>query len=80
MVVLPYVKGVTEKLKKIYVKYKIATSIKPHQTLQTILVHPKGKIQTEGKTGVVYKIPCKNCDSVYIRKTGGELETRMKEH
>ncbi len=80
MIVLPYVKGVTEQLKRVFSKHKIATSIKPYQTLRNILVHPKDKIETENKTGVVYKVVCKNCPRVYIGETGRKLGTRTKEH
>ena len=31
-------------------------------------------------TGVVYQIPCKDCDAKYIGETGRSLETRLKEH
>ena len=80
MIVLPYVQGVTEQLKRVFSKYKIATSIKPYQTLRNILVHPKDKIDNENKTGVVYKIPCMNCNQIYIGETGRKLGTRTKEH
>jgi len=29
---------------------------------------------------LVYKIPCKNCEQVYIVETGRPLEARVKEH
>ncbi len=80
MVVLPYVQGVTEQLKRVFSKHNIATSIKPHMTLRNILVHPKDKIETCDKTGVVYKITCNNCDQIYIGETGRKLSVRMKEH
>ena len=63
-----------------FAKHKIATSIKPHQTLRNILVHPKDKIKTEDKSGVVYRVSCKNCDQVYIGETGRKLSIRTKEH
>ena len=31
-----------------------------------MLVHPKDKISDEEKPEVVYKIPCKNCERVYV--------------
>ena len=43
MLVLPYAHGVMERLKKVFRKHKLATSIKPHHTLQNILVHPNDK-------------------------------------
>ena len=48
--------GVTEQLKRVFGKHNIAMSVKPHQTLHNILVHPKDKIETEDKSGVVYKV------------------------
>ena len=32
------------------------------------------------KPEVVYKIPCKNCERVYVGETGRPLGTRVKEH
>ena len=50
MVVLPYVRGVSEELARIYKKRQITSAMKPHSTLRTILVHPKDK--TDPKEGV----------------------------
>ena len=38
MVVLPYVRGVSEELARIYKKRQISSAMKPHSTLRTILV------------------------------------------
>ncbi len=80
MVVLPYVKGLTEKLTRIFRKHKISTAVKPHQTLRNILVHPKDKIEDSKKCGVVYRISCKNCPKQYIGETGRQLGVRINEH
>ena len=32
------------------------------------------------KSGLVYEIPCRDCDAVYIGETGGSLKTRKREH
>ena len=32
------------------------------------------------KKGVIYEVPCADCDSVYIGETGRSLEMRLKEH
>ena len=45
-----------------------------------MLVHPKDKVSDEEKLEVVYKIPCKNCECVYIGETGRPLGARVKEH
>ena len=43
MVVIPYVEGVSEKIKRIYSKHGIHTAMRPTNTLKSILVHPKDK-------------------------------------
>ena len=32
------------------------------------------------KSGLAYKIPCRDCDAVYIGETGRSLKTRKREH
>ena len=50
----------------------MASILKANLNLAAI---PKDKIY-----GVVYNIPCKNCDNNYIGETGRQMGTRMKEH
>jgi len=47
-------------------------------TLRNLLVHPKDRISDDEKPEVVYKIPCKNCERVYVGKTGRPLGARVK--
>ena len=44
------------------------------------LVHPKDKIEKTEQGGVVYKIPCQNCENSYIGETGRLFKTRLDEH
>ncbi|XP_072028445.1 uncharacterized protein [Amphiura filiformis] len=80
MVVLPYVAGLSEKLKRIFWKHKIATAMKPHNTIKSLLVHPKDKRETNQMCEVVYNIDCKGCEKSYIGETGRAFDTRLKEH
>ncbi len=80
MVILPYVKGCTEQLQRVFSKYKISTAVKPHRTLRNILVHPKDIIEKDKKCNVVYKVTCRNCGKCYIGETGRQLKTRIGEH
>ena len=79
-VVLPYIKGLSEKLSRILKDHQVSTSYKPHTTLRRLLVHPKDKIPKEDTCDVVYQIPCLNCDEVYIGETGRQMKTRQAEH
>jgi len=47
--------------------------------LRNLLVHLKDRISDEEKPKVVYKIPCKNCERVYVGETGRPLGARVKE-
>ena len=80
MVTIPYVKGLSEAFSRILKIYRICTAVRPHTTLRNLLVHPKDRISDEEKPEVVYKIPCKNCERVYIEETGRPLAARVKEH
>ena len=61
MIVLPYVRGLSERVERIMRKKNISVALKPHQT-RNILVHPKDK--GEPKEGV-YTIDCKKCSKKY---------------
>ena len=80
MVVIPYIQGLSERLAKTYKKYDITTCMKPNSTLRQSLVHPKDKVDKLKNSGVVYEIPCRNCDSTYIGETKRNLGIRVSEH
>jgi len=64
----------------VYKRYGISTAMKPHTTIRKLLVHPKDKESKEDTAECVYRIPCKNCQKVYIGETGRSLGVRIKEH
>ena len=80
MVVIPYIKGLSESISRIFKKHNISTAMRPHKTLRNILVHPKDKQPKEDKAEVIYSIPCKNCNKVYVGETGRKFGTRLAEH
>ena len=77
---MPYVRGATEKIQRVLRSNNIMTTVKPVATLRQMLSKPKDQIPTERKTGVIYEIPCRDCDATYIGETGRSLKTRQKEH
>ncbi|KAI8497357.1 hypothetical protein Bbelb_246630 [Branchiostoma belcheri] len=86
LVVLPYRKGLSEGLRRIFATYGIKTCFKPTRTLRNILVSPKDKTPKESKCGVVYHIQCQGqnskgpCKETYIGETERSLKARFLEH
>uniref|UniRef100_A0A1A8IEJ6 GIY-YIG domain-containing protein n=1 Tax=Nothobranchius kuhntae TaxID=321403 RepID=A0A1A8IEJ6_NOTKU len=80
VITLPYIRGITEKIRATMKKHNINTPTKPYTTVRNRLVHPKDKISAGFKCGVVYEIPCKLCNKTYIGETGRQLNTRTIEH
>ncbi|XP_072172336.1 uncharacterized protein [Diadema setosum] len=80
LVTIPCVKGTSEALQRIYQKYHISTAFRPHKKLRNILVHPKDKRSIDDQAGVVYQIPCGNCERSYIGETARKFGTRKNEH
>ena len=77
VVTVPYVHSFMEKIQRIFTKHRVATVVQPQSTLTQLLVHPKDKVEKQKKAGVVYKIPCRQCEKVYIGETGRQLRTRV---
>ena len=65
-VVLPYIKRVSEPLRRHLQQQGICTVFKSDTTLRSRLVRPKDPADPNKQDGVVFKIPC-TCGKVYIR-------------
>ena len=76
----PYIKGTSERVGRILNQYNIKLSHKPTKILKNELCHLKDKRKPPDKAGVIYKLSCKECDSVYIGETGRQLKERVQEH
>ena len=74
--VIPYVSGVSEQIRKAYEKYNLKVVFKSGPTTTHKVKDPLPK---EKQAGVGYQIPCQ-CGKVYVGKTQRYLETRVKEH
>ena len=85
-VVLLYIKGVSEALKRTYSAYGIRVAFKPTQTLRQLLVSPKDKTEKKDTAGPIYYIRCQGqtqrsqCTESYINETERSLKTRFLEH
>ena len=78
LVVLPYVKGVTEKMTRI-LKPHARVATKPGTNLKNILVKPKDKREKCQNAGLVYQYECE-CKRVYIGETCRSIKAREAEH
>ena len=72
MVMMPYVGGFSEAPQGVIRR-------KHYKTIKQLLVHPKDKRSPKETADVVYSIPCKDCDCVYVGETGRRLGMREKE-
>ena len=79
-VTLPYIAGVTERVRRCLKKRGIQAPARAHQTIRKLLVHPKDKVADPDKCGVVYHIDCQSCPQVYIGETGRKLSIRENDH
>ena len=71
--ILPYIKGTTEQLKRVLRKHKFMAATKPMFTLRSQLMRAKDALGDLKQSGVVYSITCEDCDVEYIGETGREL-------
>ncbi|XP_040922260.1 uncharacterized protein LOC121200823, partial [Toxotes jaculatrix] len=80
-IVIPYVSGVSEKLRRIFNKHQIPVCFKPSNTLRQKLVHPKDKIPHNHKSNLIYAVKCsEECKDLYIGETKQPLSKRMAQH
>ena len=72
--------GVFEPIKRVLAQIGIEVALKPYFTLSSVFRKPKDVICDEKKCGLVYEIPCCDCDAVYVGETERSLSTRKKKH
>ena len=77
---IPYVRGISEKIRRILSSQNIKCAFYSNNTLRKFLSKPKDKIPKDRQNNIVYKIPCKDCPANYIGESKRTFETRSKEH
>jgi hypothetical protein len=75
---IPYVTGLSEKIRRIGNGYGLRTVFSSQDTIRSRLVNFKPRDLKSNKD-VVYEIPCE-CRSIYIGETGRPVEVRVTEH
>lgn len=74
---VPFVPGVSEGLARVLRGYDVQVVHVPSQKLRYRLVNVKDKLPKTKFPGIVYGIPCEDCNCVYIGETGS-FEQRLK--
>ena len=79
LLVLPNVKGLSEKIRLVRCPLNITTAFRSSSTLRSLLTHVKAPTPEEQKC-LVYRVPCK-CGSVYVgdREADENLPWRARE-
>ena len=78
-IVIPYVKGLGEDVRRICSRYNIRVAFRSCPTLRSNLTRVKDVLPTGLHSKVVYQIPCM-CGKVYIGETVRRLDMRVNEH
>jgi hypothetical protein len=78
-VVIPYVKGVSEKFRRIGNRYNIRTIFKTSHTIRRAIMKTRPDRDLLETRHCIYSIPCE-CGRCYIGETGRPLGVRLKEH
>ena len=81
-VMLPYIKGISERMARTFRRYNIETIHKPTTKLKNVICNKmKDKVETLDKTGAVYYNTCKkHPESTYVGETERVVRERMYEH
>ena len=79
VVSLPWIPGLSPKLRKIFKKSGYKTIFKSSHNLETILTKKNKVTLPKNSSQGVYKITC-SCNNVYIGETGQQIKTRMEQH
>ena len=76
LAVIPYVSGVSERIRKACEKFNLKVVFKSGPTLCSLLTKMKDPFPKEKLVGVVYQIPCQ-CGKVYVGEMQRCLEVRV---
>ena len=80
-VVLPYFKGVSERIGRVLKQQSLRVSFQPQRTINILFPRPKQQDETDRpSSGIVYRINCSQCDFVYYGQTERALKTRISKY
>ena len=81
-IVVPYYKGLSERLRRTCNKYGLQVHFKGGITIKNLLMNPKDKDPILKKSGVIYRYKCDRveCDEEYIGESSRTFREMFKEH
>ena len=79
-IIVPYIKGVSERVGKLLKKYDTSLVFRASNTLRNKLCSLKDKVPDTEKKNIIYKLNCNDCSSVYIGESSRNAGIRVAEH
>ena len=80
MATIPYIEGVSDRIKQTLMKRGIQTVFRTVQTLGCLLMKVKPTLTNLDTKGVSFQVPCRDYSKVYIGETARKLNTRLLIH
>ena len=78
-IVIPYYRGISEKIKNILSKYNIRVAFRRGLSIKNILMKSEPRTKLD-KSNLVYEINCNDCNSVYVGETKRNVRYRIHQH
>ena len=75
-----YIQGVSEAIKRVLQRLGIALCHKPGPIQWLLCNKMKDEFPPKKRKGVVYEVPCDDCELTYVGETLRTIENRSKEH
>jgi predicted GIY-YIG superfamily endonuclease len=79
VIAIPYVAGISEKIRLIFRKFDYNIVFKKGKNLKSFY-NLNTNINKLDKVNVVYNIECNDCNAIYVGNTKRKLSTRLNEH
>ena len=77
---MPYIRGVSESLRRILAPLRIRLCFKPCQTVGQLLSRAKDRVLNRNKPNIVYRVPCAGCAASYVGQTRCRLAQHLEQH
>lgn len=77
---VPFIQNLSQKLNQIVKPYNFKLAYSSTNNFNCFFSKLKDKVPLKKQTHVVYRIPCKDCDKLYIGQTTQHLDERLNGH